>query len=58
MPHYIINCKCVYKMNANKMDIEHPNSFFKKRLSNKNISYKKHLNALGYFIFIKFVSNL
>jgi hypothetical protein len=41
MPHYIINCKCVYKMNANKMDIEHPNSFFKKRLSNKNISYKK-----------------
>jgi hypothetical protein len=28
--HYIINCKCVYKMNENEMTIEHPKSFFYK----------------------------
>jgi hypothetical protein len=39
MSHYIINCKCVYKMNANKMNINHPKSFFKHILSNKNFGY-------------------
>jgi len=39
MSHYIINCKWVYKMNANKMNIKDPKSLFKKRLSNENIGY-------------------
>ncbi len=39
MSHYIINWKCVHKMNANKMNIEPPKSLFYKRLSNKNIGY-------------------